>query len=152
MTVIIPSNLLDISNTFRDLDIQTVNLADHYGFALISQDNIVKKCIIADFDFIEYLSNQEGLDCILFLSLTNYSRETNPGAFCNPGFIWDSENEVFYEPQPFPSWILNTETWVWKSPIPYPNDGNQYIWNEETLSWREKILQFTEYNTNLNKN
>lgn len=38
-------------------------------------------------------------------------------------------------PQPFPSWILNPETNGWEAPIPYPNDGNRYYWDEETQQW-----------------
>jgi hypothetical protein len=42
---------------------------------------------------------------------------------------------VFYGQQPFPSWILNTSTFLWEAPVPYPNDGKDYYWNEATLSW-----------------
>ena len=143
MAVIIPTNISDLSNNFRDLDKVTVNLADHYGFAIINQNFIVQRCIVADFDFIQKIVDQEDLDCVLFLSSTNYNRESNPGAFCRVGDIWDIENQVFYAPQPFPSWTLNTETWTWESPIPYPNDGNQYIWNEETLTWIKLFLEPT---------
>lgn len=43
----------------------------------------------------------------------------------------------FYRPQPFPSWHLNTETYYWEAPIPYPNDGKYYQWDEATQSWVE---------------
>jgi hypothetical protein len=42
---------------------------------------------------------------------------------------------VFYGPKPYPSWILNTSTFLWEAPVPYPTDGNLYIWDEATLSW-----------------
>lgn len=42
---------------------------------------------------------------------------------------------VFYAPQPYPSWILNTETFLWEAPVPYPTDGKVYVWDEATLSW-----------------
>ena len=42
---------------------------------------------------------------------------------------------VFYTPQPYPSWTLNTQTYLWDSPVPYPNDGNEYVWDEATQSW-----------------
>ena len=44
---------------------------------------------------------------------------------------------VFYAPQPYPSWILNTSTYLWEAPVPYPNDGKSYTWDEATLSWVE---------------
>ena len=31
--------------------------------------------------------------------------------------------------------ILNETTCIWEAPITYPNDGNNYIWNESTLTW-----------------
>jgi hypothetical protein len=42
---------------------------------------------------------------------------------------------VFYAPQPYPSWILNTSTYLWEAPVPYPTDGKDYVWDEATLSW-----------------
>jgi hypothetical protein len=34
---------------------------------------------------------------------------------------------------PYPSWSLVNNVWV--PPVPYPNDANQYNWDEETKSW-----------------
>jgi hypothetical protein len=42
---------------------------------------------------------------------------------------------VFYAPQPYPSWILNTSTFLWEAPVPYPTDGGTYVWDEATQSW-----------------
>ena len=42
---------------------------------------------------------------------------------------------VFYAPSPYPSWILNTSTFLWEAPVPYPTDGGTYYWDEATLSW-----------------
>ena len=44
---------------------------------------------------------------------------------------------VFYAPQPYPSWILNKTTFLWEAPVPYPQDGKQYTWDEDTQSWVE---------------
>ena len=151
MTVIIPSNLDNILNEINQLE-SNVIIADYYSFAIIDENSIVTQSIICDYNFAQIHSDKNHCDCILSLSLHKYKFEDYPGKFAFVGFVWDSENQVFYDTQPYPSWILNTQTWIWESTIPYPNDGNQYIWNEETLSWREKILPFNEYNTNLNKN
>ena len=61
------------------------------------------------------------------------------GNYAGMGFIYDSQNDVFYAPQPYPSWTLNQSTWLWESPTPYPTDDKRYTWNEETLSWIETI-------------
>lgn len=59
------------------------------------------------------------------------------GNFAGVGFTYDKENDVFYAPQPYPSWTLNKDTWIWQAPTPMPNDGKVYSWDEETLSWKE---------------
>ena len=46
---------------------------------------------------------------------------------------------VFYAPQPYPSWVLNTQTYLWQAPVPYPTDGGSYVWNEATQSWVEGV-------------
>lgn len=51
------------------------------------------------------------------------------------GYTYDEVNDVFYAPQPYPSWTISAPTWVWQPPVPYPNDGKMYIWDEETQSW-----------------
>lgn len=51
------------------------------------------------------------------------------------GFIYDRARDAFYEPQPFPSWILNEDTCLWEPPVPLPVDGNRYEWVEPLLSW-----------------
>lgn len=53
------------------------------------------------------------------------------------GFTYDPNLDAFYEPQPFPSWTLNTNTCQWDSPIPHPQDGKSYMWDENTTSWIE---------------
>ena len=51
------------------------------------------------------------------------------------GYTYNAYDDVFYAPQPYPSWILNTSTWLWEAPVPYPDDGNSYTWDEATQSW-----------------
>lgn len=59
------------------------------------------------------------------------------GNYAGIGYTYDSTNDVFYAPQPFPSWILNNSTWLWEAPIPYPKDEKFYVWNEEIKNWEE---------------
>jgi hypothetical protein len=53
------------------------------------------------------------------------------------GYYYDSIRDAFIPPKPFPSWILNEYSCLWQSPIPYPNDGKIYQWNEEIGNWEE---------------
>jgi hypothetical protein len=60
--------------------------------------------------------------------------------YANFGYTYDSEKDVFYAPQPFPSWTLNQTSFLWEPPVPYPNpDENVFKgWNESTLSWEKE--------------
>jgi len=51
------------------------------------------------------------------------------------GYIYDETRDAFIPSKPFNSWILNETTCNWNAPIAYPNDGQRYTWNEETLNW-----------------
>jgi len=59
------------------------------------------------------------------------------GNFAGIGYTYDSGRNAFYAPQPYPSWIINNNTWLWESPIPYPTDGKVYIWDETITNWVE---------------
>jgi hypothetical protein len=59
------------------------------------------------------------------------------GNYAGVGYVYDATNDVFYAPKPYASWTLNQSTWLWESPIPYPNDGKLYKWDEPTTSWVE---------------
>jgi hypothetical protein len=59
------------------------------------------------------------------------------GNYAGIGYTYDSVNDVFYAPQPFPSWTLNNTTWLWKAPVAYPTDGKVYKWNESITNWEE---------------
>ena len=54
--------------------------------------------------------------------------------FAGVGMTYDPTNDVFIELQPFSSWVLD-EDFDWKAPVPYPEDGESYIWDEDSLSW-----------------
>lgn len=34
------------------------------------------------------------------------------------------------------SWVFNEENCSFAPPIPYPNDGTKYFWDESTISWK----------------
>ena len=57
--------------------------------------------------------------------------------YAGVGYTYDTARDAFIPPKPFNSWILNEDTCLWDSPVPYPTDGLRYDWNEETLAWVE---------------
>ena len=66
------------------------------------------------------------------------------GNYAGIGYIWDEDNNIFYSKSPYPSWVLNTTTATWHSPIgDAPDDltdeekaaNTTYVWNEGTGAW-----------------
>ena len=66
------------------------------------------------------------------------------GNYAGIGHIWDEDNNIFYHKKPYASWVLNTTTATWHSPIGNaPDDltgeeeeaGTHYVWNEGTGVW-----------------
>ena len=55
------------------------------------------------------------------------------------GCAYDEVRDAFIEETPFESWILNESTCLWESPVPYPNDGGNYYWDEVNQSWNKII-------------
>ncbi len=52
------------------------------------------------------------------------------------GFTYNAEADVFIAPQPYPSWVLDSN-FDWQSPTPMPTDGKMYRWSEDILNWVE---------------
>ena len=107
----------------------------HYAY--IDQDNKVIMVIVGK-DETELI---DGLDTETYYSLgtdytvkrTSYNNKIRK-QFASPGFTYDPAADVFIAPQPFPSWSLD-ENHDWQAPIPYPNDGLMYWWNEDEQDW-----------------
>jgi len=55
--------------------------------------------------------------------------------FAGKGYVYNENKDAFIPQKPYESWILNENTCLWEAPVPYPNDGKIYFWNEETQNW-----------------
>ena len=53
------------------------------------------------------------------------------------GDTYDATRDAFIAPKPYASWTLVEDTCQWTAPTAYPDDGNQYEWNEDTTNWTE---------------
>lgn len=51
------------------------------------------------------------------------------------GYSYDESRDAFIPPKPFNSWILDEFSCLWNPPIPYPEDNECYIWDENQLNW-----------------
>lgn len=112
----------------------------HYAKVL---DGKVVQVIVAEADFFKtFVDTSPGTWLqTSYNTHANQHPEGRPlrGNYAGIGFTYDSTNDVFYAPKPFPSWLLNETTWTWDAPVPYPTDDKIYAWNEATLSWEEVI-------------
>lgn len=118
------------------------------------EDGVVTEVIVAEQDVIDsglfgdpslWVQTSYNTRLNLHHSPITGEKDNDPplrGNFASVGYIYDSVNDVFYPPKPStnPSWVLNTNNWIWQPPLPHPNDGvKTYIWDEATISWMEYI-------------
>ena len=51
------------------------------------------------------------------------------------GYTYDEERDAFIPPKPFESWVLDEATCLWTAPVPMPEDGQAYVWDETAGEW-----------------
>ena len=120
----------------------------HYAY--LDQNNIVTMIIVGKNE------NEEPGNWEEYYGAKRTSYNTRGGLYYNPitnqpdidqsksfrknyagiGYTYDADKDAFIPPKIHNSWILNENTCLWEAPILYPNDGQMYVWNEETLSWK----------------
>jgi len=71
------------------------------------------------------------------------------GNYAGIGYTWDEDDQIFWPKKPYASWVKNTTTAGWDSPIgdapaltaeqTSQNEANthmwSYVWNEANQSW-----------------
>jgi hypothetical protein len=107
-------------------------------FAEIDNQNLVTRVLVVSNNHEargqEFLANDLGLGGRWIQTSYNGNFRKN---FAGIGFTFDEQRDAFIPPKPFQKWILNEETCQWESPIPYPNDGLNYYWDDEIGQWVE---------------
>jgi len=63
---------------------------------------------------------------------TSYNNNIR-GTYAGIGYSYNSAEDIFITPQPYPSWTRSGS--FWDAPIPMPTDGGMYSWNEEAGNW-----------------
>ena len=55
------------------------------------------------------------------------------------GGTYDPVLDIFIQPKPFPSWVLDDTGHWWKAPVAYPGTGETpfYYWDEDNTTWVE---------------
>jgi hypothetical protein len=113
----------------------------HYAF--INPDtNLVTEVIVGvnEWEDVNGITGTEGWEQFyetqrpgLICKRTSYHGNIR-AHYAGIGYTYDETADVFYAPQPFPSWVLD-ENWNWQAPHPAPDDGEEYGWDEETGGW-----------------
>lgn len=121
----------------------------HYAY--IDDNNIVTQVVVGRDEndlpqgvnsWEEYFSSKGKGRCLR----TSYNTRNNThvdggvpfrGNFAGIGSVYDEELDAFYRQQPFPSWSFNADILDWDAPVPYPDDGIGYYWDEEEQAWFE---------------
>jgi hypothetical protein len=115
------------------------------------EDGIVTQVIVAEQDFIN--SGAVG-DPALWIQTSyntrggvHYGQDGEPDGgvalrknYAGIGYSYDPVLDAFIPPKPFDSWVINETTGLWDAPVPRPDDGQIYMWNEDTANW----VLFTE--------
>lgn len=112
-------------------------------FAQLDENNVVLRVVVVDNSVApdpapdneqqgaEFLNSIGLLGVWKQCSYHGNIRKQYPGT----GFTYDVNADVFISIQPYPSWTLD-DNYDWQPPIPYPTDGEQYIWDEQTQTWQ----------------
>jgi len=125
--------------------IKELNMA-HYAF--VDSNNIVTEVIVGKdegeggIDWEQHYGEFRGQTCKRTSYNTVGGVHLSDGTpyrknYAGIGYTYDVIRDAFISPKPFASWVLNETSCLWDAPIPMPNDGKLYLWNEEQLTWVE---------------
>jgi hypothetical protein len=124
----------------------------HYAY--LDENNIVTEVIVGkDEDDIVLDENGNQINWEVYYGAKKTSYNTVGGVhllggtayrknYAGLGYTYDEGRDAFIPPRPFLSWNLNEETCLWECPIQIPDniEGHVWMWDEETLSWKQLQL------------
>lgn len=98
-------------------------------------------------DWEAFYTSETGLQAVRTSYNTRGGQHSKGGEpfrfnYAGIGYTFDETkgtDGAFIPPKPFDSWVLNEGTCLWEAPIPYPNDGLVYSWDEESGDWIEVV-------------
>ena len=102
------------------------------------ENNLVTNVIVAEQPFIDTQDGTWVQTSYNTRGSVHYGQDGNTddgvalrGNYAGIGYTYDTDNDVFYSPQPYASWTLDETKWQWICPLTYPDDGNMYQWDED---------------------
>ena len=113
-------------------------------FAKVTDGKVVK-VIVAEPEFFDTFIDTSAGQWIQTSYNTQGGVHLNGGTplrknYAGIGYSYNKELDAFIPPKPYASWVLNTETCLWESPVPCPIDDKIYTWNESIVNWEESTL------------
>jgi len=103
------------------------------------ENGIVTQVIVAEEDFIQTgaLGDPAGWIQTSYNTHGGQHPEDRPlrKNYAGIGYTYDSGRDAFIPPQPYPSWTLNEETFLWDCPVAMPTEGGPFTWNEANQTW-----------------
>ena len=115
-----------------------------YGYSLFDTSNGTDKLVIEKRFPMEghtlICSDQEymAIDGVVLKRNTTYTLAlwaSNKGDTFSTEFMFITPDGMVN----YPSFQYNEESKVFEAPVPYPQDGKIYIWNEDTVNWVEFV-------------
>lgn len=117
----------------------------HFAEIDSNLDNVVLRVLVIGNDDIldENGEESEALGIAFCKSLfgeetewvqTSYNQNFRKN-YAGANWFYDEGRDAFIPPQPFASWSLNEETCHYNPPVEPPNNTEQWMWNEATVSW-----------------
>ena len=100
-------------------------------FAEINSDGVVQRVIVAEQNFINSGAVGDSFNWVQTSYNNNFRKQ-----FAGIGYTYDKAKDKFISPQPYPSWSLDSND-DWQAPTAIPDDGKEYTWDEDTISWVE---------------
>lgn len=115
----------------------------HYAF--LDVNNIVTEVIVGrdEWEIVDGISDWEayyGQKRNQVCKRTSYNGNIRKN-YAGIGFTYDEGRDAFIPPKPFDSWLLDEDTCQWSAPIPYPEDGLMYQWDEEQGDWTPIVFE-----------
>jgi hypothetical protein len=111
-------------------------------FAELDENNVVKRVIVvANKDTADANGNEvESIGVAFCQKLfggtwvqTSYNGNKRKN-YAGVGYTYDADIDAFVPPKPYASWVLNDAA-QWEAPVPMPEDGQMYSWDEDSQSW-----------------
>jgi hypothetical protein len=121
----------------------------HYAF--LDESNIVTEVIVGKdegeegIDWEMHYGNFRGQVCKRTSYNTSGGVHSGGGTpyrknYAGIGYTYDADRDAFISQQPYPSWLLDETTCLWEPPLPMPEDGGLYLWDETAGEWVEYTL------------